>query len=192
MSRKMVKTGLLAAIAVVVLAATAWACVPVASLQVSSQQASPGDELTVTGRFYNENPVKLRWDGLDGRVLATITPGENRSIEGTIRVPRNAEPGNYTLVATQDAAEGATTWGVPSRALVSVVGEGGAPVMGEVLGVDATERVPALVQSPSVGTGEFALVALGVAGVGLFAAGAATVMTGRARRGVTEAARSAR
>lgn len=191
MSQKMVKIGLLAGMAVVVLAATAWACVPVASLQVSPQQASPGDELTVTGRFYNDNPVQLRWDGLDGRVLATITPA-NRSIEGTFRVPSNAEPGNYTLVATQDAADDRTTWGIPSRALVSVVGDGGAPVMGEMLGVDATERVPALVQSESVGTGEFALVALGVAGVALFAAGAGALMAGRSRRGVAETARSAR
>lgn len=189
MSRTKVTTVLVAAMAVVMLAATAWACVPVASLQVSPQEAAPGDALTVTGRYYNENPVELRWDGLDGRVLATITP-ENRSIDGTIRVPANAEPGNYTLVATQEAEQGSSTWGIPSRALVSVVGDGGAPVMGAELGVDATERVPALMQTESVGTGEFALVALGVAGVALFAAGAAAMMAGRSRRGAAETARS--
>ena len=190
MTRKLVKTGLLVAVATVAVAATAWACVPVASLQVSSQQAAPGDELTVTGRYYNDdNPVSLRWDGLDGRVLGTITP-ENRSIEGTIRIPANAEPGNYTLVATQDAVSDRSTWGIPSRALVTVVGDAGAPVMGEMLGTDVSERAPALVQAESVGTGEFALVALGVAGVALFAAGAAALMAGRSRREVTETARS--
>lgn len=182
MSRKLVTSGLFTAIALVVLAAAAWACVPVASLQVSPTEAAPGDTLTVTGRFYNENPVQLRWDGLDGRVLATITP-DNRAIAGTITVPRSAEPGNYVLVATQDAVADRTTWGIPSRALVTVVGEGGAPVMGAPVGGDVTtERAPALVQSDSVGAGEFALVALGVAGLALFTAGAGALMAGRSRR----------
>lgn len=181
MSRKLIRTGLFAAVAVVAMAATAWACVPVATLQASPSEAAPGDEITITGRFYNENAVTLHWNGLDGPVLGTITP-ENRLIDGTVRVPRSAEPGNYTVVATQERADGATTWGIPSRVLVTVVGDAGTPSLGAPVGSVSGERAPTLVQSESVGAGEFALVALGVAGVALFAAGAAAMMAGRSSR----------
>ncbi|MEX0658560.1 MAG: hypothetical protein WD080_05460 [Egibacteraceae bacterium] len=189
MNPKLVRTGLFAAVALVALAATAWACVPVATLEATPGQASPGDEITVNGRFYNANDVTLHWDGLDGRVLGTVTP-ENRLLEGTVRVPSDTAPGNYTLVATQESEDGSTTWGIPSRALVTVVGEGGEPVLGAAVGADASERAPELMQTESVGAGEFVLVALGITGFVLFAAGAAALMAGRSRRAVAETATS--
>lgn len=176
-------------VGVVMMAAAAWACVPVATLQVSSTEAAPGDTLTVTGRFYNENAVTLHWNDLQGPELATITP-DNRLIEGSFTVPSNAEPGNYVIVANQERAPGATTWGIPSRALVTVVGEAGAPAVGEPLGSAATasDRIPGLTQTPSVGAGEFALVALGVAGLSLFVAGGAALLAGRSRGSAPTAA----
>jgi hypothetical protein len=177
MARRLMVTALVVAVTGVVLAATAFACVPVATLQVSPAEASPGQVLTVTGAFYNSNPVTLHWNSLDGRVVGTITP-QNRRLEGTVRVPSNAEPGSYTLVATQEREADRTTWGIPSRALVTVVGPGGAPILSSVSGAGA-DRLPGLLEREPVSVGEFALVALGVAGLALFVAGTAAMMAGR-------------
>jgi hypothetical protein len=76
----------------------------------------------------------------------------------------------------------------PIRAVMTVVGPSGqTPVLGAdtSAAADAADRLPGLVRSDdSVSSGTLALVALGVAGIGMFAAGIAALATSR-RGGIT-------
>lgn len=179
-NRRLGTAGLLTAIVGLLLAATAWACVPVASLNASPGEAAPGEQITLTGRFYaNDVPVTIHFNSLDGPVLGTFTPTD-RLLDMTVRIPRDAAPGNYVLIANQERPEGGTTWGIPSRALVTVVGDGGTPALSaDAVPANPVERAPALASSDAPAMGELALVALGVAGVALFLAGMAALLSGR-------------
>lgn len=188
--RRLAVAGSIAAGVVMAVAAAAWACIPVATLQVSPVEVEPGQEVAVTGTSYGKaSDVVLRFDTLDGPALATLTPS-NGHIEGRITVPQATEPGDHVIIATQEAVVGETTWGVPSRALVTVVGPGGAPIGDRSVELLADgQRSPGLVSGTSVGTGELLLVALGTAGVAMFLAGGAALVAGGRRRAVTESAR---
>ena len=106
-----------------------------ATLEVSTNRVRAGDELSFRGWYYNDvKPVVIRWDALDGPVLATVTPdtfamvhNHFRSIAGTLRIPPDAQPGTHVLLATQEfAPPGKITWGVPVRTEVHV-GDGAGP-----------------------------------------------------------------
>ncbi|MDQ3973525.1 MAG: hypothetical protein M3276_04185 [Actinomycetota bacterium] len=187
-ARRVGLLGFGAAIGLLLFAAVAWACIPVATLDVTPQQVSPGQEVTVSGVFYGaESPVVMHFNALDGPVLAELTPNDDGIINGKLTIPADTEPGNYVLVATQEAVRGETTWGVPSRALVTVIGDGGAPVLG-ALEAPPAARPAGLVTGESAGLGELVLVGLGVAGVGMFLAGMAAFFAGR--RAAPEAVRA--
>ncbi|MDP9389437.1 MAG: hypothetical protein M3Q48_16360 [Actinomycetota bacterium] len=177
--------------ALVIPVALAWACIPVANLKVSPVQVQPGQEVTVTGGPFGSSsfpkphsPVVLHLNAVDGPVLATIEPDGSGALSGSFVVPADTKPGNYVVVATQEAQVGDTTWGVPARALLQVVGDGGAPVVGQPLAAPVEERPVGLVEDAPVGVGELLLVGLGVAGVALFAAGMIALASAR-RRGPT-------
>lgn len=185
-SRNPRRSGLVVALvgpALVAFAAAAWACIPVATLTATPALVKPGETVTVTGSFYGKkSPVLLRFGALDGPVVATVTPDKSSGIiSAAFAVPADTKPGSYVIVATQEAVRGETTWGVPSRALVTVAGDGGAPVLGPQLGSVETGRPAGLVTGESVGTGELVLVGLGVAGVAMFLAGTAAMLSGRRR-----------
>ena len=136
-----------------------------ATLELSTDRVRPGEEVSFRGWYYNDvNPVVIRWDGLDGPVLATVTPdtfgvvhNHFRSIAGTLRIPPDAGPGTHLLLAMQDfAPPGKITWGVPVRTEVQV-GDGAGPTD---LG---TLRRPRSVAATSLPDGP-ALVAAGVVG----------------------------
>ncbi len=175
----------------IVPAALAWACIPVATLNLSPIQVRPGQEVTVTGSPYGSSsfsgkhsPVVLHFNAIDGPVLATIEPSKEGGINGTFIVPADTKPGNYTVVASQEAQAGDTTWGVPSRALIQVVGEGGAPVVGEPLAAPVQGRPASLTVEDPVGLGTLLMVTLGVGGIAMFVAGM-IVFASAARRGAT-------
>lgn len=178
--------GAAASIAVLVAAAsTAWACVSGPAVNLSTIQAKPGDEITLTGTgFRLAEPVDIRWNALDGPILATTAEPEDRMVSATFTVPAGATPGNYVVVASQSKPDGSLALS-PIRALLTVVGPSGqAPVMGADMTTDTGERTPGLVRADdSVSTGTLMLVALGVAGMGMFAAGIAALAT--SRRGTT-------
>lgn len=183
--------------ALIVPAALAWACIPVATLNLSPPQVRPGQEVTVTGGPFGSSsfpkphsPVVLHFNAIDGPVLATIDPVKDGRISGTFTVPADTTPGNYVVVATQQAQEGDTTWGVPARALVQVVGDGGAPVVGAPLAAPLEERPVGLVEDDPVGVGTLVLIALGVGGVAMFAAGMVALVSGRRRSPEAEAVRA--
>ena len=171
---------LVAAAAVVVASATAWACVSGPAVNLSTVQAKPGDQVVVTGTgFRSLDPVQIRFNALDGPVLAELPKPENQAINATITVPPGTAPGNYVLIVTQ-SRNGHLTLS-PIRAVLSVVGPSGqTPLLGADPLVDQSPRVSSLARTDtSVSSGTLALIALGVGGIGMFAAGIAAVASSR-------------
>jgi hypothetical protein len=159
----------------------------VAQLQVTPAEAQAGQEVTVFGpRGYGRtNPVEIRGGSIDGPVLGTFQPNEELYAmwgPGTVRIPEGVKPGTYYLFATQTLAANEThIRGVPARGEVRVLGAAGSsPVLGQAPETSLAEqpRVELLEEEP-VSTGAILLVALGVAGAGLFIAGAAVALNTR-------------
>ena len=164
--------------------AAAWACLPVASLTSNPAQAQPGSQVTLTGSEFGTNPVDIHFNALNGPVLATLNPDSNGNFSGAVTIPGDAAPGSAVLVATQAAATASgskgSSPGVPARALVTVVGPGGAPLA--PVAAEAAGRPAALLVTSSAGAAPLILVALGALGVALLiAASVAMVGTRRAR-----------
>jgi hypothetical protein len=171
--------------------ATAWACVSGPSVTLSTVNARPGQEITVTGtNFTRPDPVTVRWNALDGPVVATFDPPRSGAIGGTVVVPEGTAPGNYVLIFTQSSADGKLSQ-MPVRALVTVTPEGGStPVLGAPVSGTAADRQPGLVTADdSISAGSLVLIGLGVAGIGMFVAGMAALFAGRRGR-APEAARA--
>lgn len=175
--RRWAIAGLGAAAVAVVLAANAWACVPVATLNANPSSVKPGDTVTVSGASYNSpRPVVFHWGAIDGPVLTSITP-EGGVIRGTFTVPADAKAGNYVVVATQEAVPGTQTWGVPARVLVSVGAD--KPALGANPGAQVTDRPVGLVTHDSASGASLLLAALGAAGVAMLVAGIGVVLASR-------------
>jgi hypothetical protein len=184
-----IAAGAFASIAVLGIAASAaWACVSGPVVNLSTVSAKPGEQVTLTGTgFRQADPVQIRWNALDGPIVAEVAkPESNQTVTASFAVPAGTVPGSYVVIVSQ------TKDGKPSlspiRAVLNVVGPSGqAPVLGADTTSDAGDRLPALVQSDNdVSNGTLALVALGVAGIGMFAAGVAALASSR-RGGVTAA-----
>ncbi|HEX2064325.1 MAG TPA: hypothetical protein VHE80_07875 [Acidimicrobiales bacterium] len=161
-----------AAVAVVVVTGVAaFACTNLATLNLSGPSAGPGESITATGSSFAvaeagapQSPVQLRWNGVDGEVLAEVTPDTAGSISATFTVPQ-AEPGQYVIVATQRDAEGEDEFGTPARAVFEVLGPGGQPAR-------PVAEAPVSGGAESSSAGAIALMAgLGIVGVSLFALG---------------------
>jgi hypothetical protein len=102
----------------------------VARIDIRPAQVAPGGEVTVYGPpSWAPVPVSIRWNSVDGEVLATFTTTSGGNAQwgpGTVRIPE-VPPGVYELVGTQEAPPTQTALrGVPARARVVVTGPGGA------------------------------------------------------------------
>ncbi len=170
-------------------AAAAWACIAGPLVTLNPSQVTPGQEITVNAISLSRDTVVIRWNALDGPILATVdqlnpdprfpTSNTSGSIEGVkVRVPADAKPGNYVLIVTQVDAGGKMTQ-VPTRALVTVTGSGTAPIVGPQVGTQSELRPAGLVEGDSVSTATKVLIALGVAGVAMFVAGVAAFLAAR-------------
>lgn len=156
-----------------VVGATAFACTNLATLNLSSPAGKVGDTITVTGSSFQVGrgdaatlPVQLRWNGVNGTVLAETVPDRAGNISATFTVPEGA-PGYYVLVATQRDAKGVDTYGTPARASYQILGANGQSVVTP----PAAASAASLPSEPS-SSGIIALtVGLGVLGLALFAAG---------------------
>ena len=161
------------AVASLVVGAAAFACTNLATLNLSSTAGKAGDVVTVTGSSFAVGrgdaptfPVQLRWNGVDGMVLAETTPDRAGNISATFTVPEGM-PGYYVLVATQRNAQGVDTYGTPARASYQILGPNGQSVV-----TPAASAAGASVASEPSSTGIIALtVGLGVLGLALFATG---------------------
>ena len=172
----------------VLLAVTAYACTNLASLNLSTATGRPGEAVTITGSSFNTicvcgpqvppTPVKIRWNGIKGDVLAEMMPDKAGTISASFTVP-DVKPGYYVIVATQhDETYHIDAAGTPARATFEVLTATGQSVV--TSGESATASPTA---DESTSTGLIALtIALGVLGLGFFAGGSLVVVrqvTGR-------------
>jgi hypothetical protein len=162
-------------------------------VNLSTISAKPGQEVTVTGTgFQAVNQANLRWNALDGPVLATVAPPvTGGNLSATFTVPQGTQPGSYVVIVTQTKDDGSLSLS-PVRAVMSVTGDAGAqPVVGAPAATaDSSARANGLVRDDeSISMGTLALVALGVGGVGMFLAGMAALFAGR-RGSAPEAAKA--
>lgn len=167
--------------ALVALAAAAYACTNLATLNLSTSTGRPGNQITVTGTAFSyvcvcgpqmpPTPVKIRWGGVQGQVLAEVTPDRPGTLSAAFTVP-DAEPGYYVIVASQhDPHTGIDTYGTPARATFEILGPRGESV------VTQSELEVASAVDDSVSSGLVALtVGLGVAGLALLAGGSVAVI----------------
>ena len=73
-----------------------------AMLRVSPEHGVPGEEVSVSGFSYPVNAkVSIRFNALDGPVLAELEPNPNQDVAGTLRIPADTPPGRYILYAVQ-------------------------------------------------------------------------------------------
>lgn len=177
--------------AVLVAGAAAWACVSGPNVNLSTVNAKPGQEVTVNGtNFSKPDPVTVRWNSLDGPVLATLDKPASGAITGKFTVPADAKAGNYVVIFSQSSADGKLSQ-LPVRALLTVTPENGAaPVVGAgVAPVDNARATGLVTTDNDISGATLALIGLGVAGVGMFVAGMAALFAGR-RSGAPVAAKA--
>lgn len=184
----------LAAVAALVagVGATAFACVGLATLSLSTNNARPGATITFTGAGFavprastglSPTPVVVRWQGDDGPVLAEVTPDRYGSISASFTVPE-VTPGTYIILGVQRTAravagappDAAPAYfsepGTPARASFEVLAPGGRPTL-RPLAVEPVEAAPGDSQLDAtvwlVLTAAFGAVAMSLFGGGLIA-----------------------
>ena len=180
--RRWAIAGVTTAAAGLLMASAAWACVSGPVVNLSPINAKAGQEVGVTGTgFQAANAAQIRWNALDGPVLATVpAPITGGNLAANFTVPEGTKAGSYVLIVTQTKADGSMSLS-PIRAVINVTGDAGTnPVVGATTAQDTSVRADTLARSDdSISTGTLALVALGVGGVGMFLAGMAALFAGR-------------
>lgn len=189
LGRKAALSGFGLAVVSLALAAVAYACTNLATLNLNTPTGAPGDSVTVTGSSFNvaktgvSDAVLLHWNGADGPVLAQTVPDKAGNISANIAIPEG-QPGYYVIVATQRNAQGVDAYGTPARASFQIVGPGG-----QAAAQQPSTTPGSLVSEPS-SSGMIALtVGLGALGLALFGAGFTAFVRQARRREVPAAAR---
>ena len=76
-------------------------------INLSTIQAKPGEQVTVTGTgFRLANQVDVRFNALDGPVIASLPKPDNQTINTTFTVPPGTVPGSYVVIVTQTKPDG--------------------------------------------------------------------------------------
>jgi hypothetical protein len=166
------------AVALLVPAAMAWACVGLVSLTATPNTVQPGGTISVVGKeFAAKAPVLIHLDTLDGPVLATAPAPKSTmtsQFKIDVTIPSNISAGPHLLIATQE--EHNMNGGNPARAQIYV----GTSAPATAANASAARPTTLLASSgPSVGT--ILIIAIGVAAVSLFLAGLAFLVIGRRR-----------
>ncbi len=170
--------GIGAAAALAITISTVLACTSLATLNTSQPTGATGTDINVTGSSFQTtdkgaSAVSIRWNAIDGPVLAQVAPDASGSIAATIKIPANLQPGDYIIVATQSDKTGQPAFGTPARLAFEVTGTGtAAPAVQPA----AQAAAPSATSNGlGVSTGTLAvLIGLGVLGLLLFLVGAAT------------------
>ena len=150
-------------------------------------QVRAGEQVSVFGpRGYGRtNPVEIRLDSETGPVLGSFQPDNQRFAQwgpGTVTIPADTPAGRHTLVATQELPDAdAGIRGIPARTVIEVLGPASVPVLGAPLSPPVGGRADRIevTDDGGVPVGPVILVALGVAGVAMFAAGTASAVVRR-------------
>ncbi|GAC1505163.1 MAG: hypothetical protein NVS1B3_02980 [Candidatus Dormibacteraceae bacterium] len=159
------------------------ACIPIATLNLSQAEATPGSKITATMQQANTRAgdITLHWKTVDGPVLTTATPGAG-GMTATFTVPSDATGGYYLVIATQDSKPDVGTFGLPARAVLHVIGTGGSPINSTVPTSTVGARASGLAVDPGPDLGVLALVALAAAALGLIVVGTAALVVSRSPR----------
>ncbi len=181
--------GMVVAVAVMVPAGLAWACVGLISLTTDSSTVQPGGTVTVVGREFAEGaPVHIHLDSPAGRLLATVPPPTSTmtsQFQVDVAIPPDVRPGEHILVATQDYHN--MNAGAPARALIHV---GTPPAVGPAPPAEPARAATVSVSAaPSVAS--LVMIGLGVAAAGLLLAGLWYLVAARRHpQPVTEASKA--
>ena len=133
-------------------------------LKVNPELGVSGAEVAVSGFSYPMNArVAIRFNALDGPVLAELEPTANQDIFGTVRIPDGTPSGRYVLYAVQYDGAGKPNR-IPGRAAVTVVAGGGG-LASIPTGLEQEARPAALARSDGASAAELALVAVGAFGL---------------------------
>ena len=132
-------------------------------LKVAPELGVPGADVAVSGFSYPVNTkVSIRFNALDGPVLAELEPNSNQDIAGTVRIPDGTPTGRYTLYAVQYDQAGKVNR-IPGRAAVTVVAPGAAaPAV--PTGLELDDRPPDLMAAGGASAGGLILVGAGAFG----------------------------
>lgn len=171
-----------AAAFVLALGLTAYACTNLATLNLSNTTGRVGDSLTLTGSSFitvcvcgpqmPPTPVKIRWGGIQGAVLAELTPTRTGTLSAAFTVP-DVAPGYYVIAATQrDGTYNLDTQGTPALTTFEVLTPAGQSV------VVPSEFAAAGSQTDETSSSAFLAltIGLGVLGLALFVGGSAAVV----------------
>jgi hypothetical protein len=170
--------GFAAMAALAIGAVVAFACIPIAMLNLSPNSVSPGQTVKASIQQASvragetANPVVFHWQTLNGQVLATATPTESGTT-ATFTVPQVSQPGDYLVVATQQQKPGSSSWGMPARAVLHVSVNGSAPASNSGPAAAGSSNSAGLATAPGMSPGILALIAIGVAAVAISLAGLA-------------------
>ena len=160
----------------------AFACIPIATLNLSQTTASPGSTITasihaVAGK--DSPPVVFHWGSVDGQVLATVTPADSGTT-AQITIPSVQASGDYLIIATEPQTSGYESWGMPARAVVHVDVTGSSGQGPSIAaGSPAQTSGSGLATATGTSTGLLVLIAVGTLALGLLIVGGATALSGR-------------
>ena len=175
-SRKRLLGMVAIAVAVLLPAGLAWACVTVVAFRtVGPGTVEPGGTVEVVGGdFAREEPVNIHLDSLDSPVLATVESPMPSTMTSKftlpVTIPADVAPGAHFLIATQDHYD--MNVGIPARAAIYVSSSPPAEPA-------PTQRATVLSVSDGPSVASYLLIGLGVAAAGLLLAGAASMIAAR-------------
>jgi hypothetical protein len=161
-----------AALAIPLAAASiALACGVYTPLRVDPPRGAPGTTLSGVGKNYSTapgtSPVQIRIDSIRGPVLWSGRPDAERTIRPEFEIPR-VSPGYHVLLATQTLPDGNRVAGTPGRDVVKVLGSSRNEAVPAAPGAKSDPSGGGGLQAPSPALMGSALLALGLAGGGVF------------------------
>lgn len=139
------------AAALAVAGGVAWACVPQASIRVSTPSGPVGTKVTVTGSTFDATgqPVKVWWGGAGKQLLGSAPVTASRTFTFAFEVPASSG-GSHIVAATQSDASGQPIAGSPVNTLFRVEGAAPAPASTDLQGdPDNTVSEPATAAAPA-------------------------------------------
>jgi hypothetical protein len=150
-------------------AAAGWACVPQSALLISPvSSGSPGSMVTVNGYRFGDNPVELRWNKLDGPLLAMV---KGPDFQADVTIPSDSA-GLNTIVGFVRAPDGSVGTAI-QVVQFNVTGPGVMP--------SAPLAPAASTVAHSAGAWSTAAVVVALVGISLIGLGAGVAL-GRPRR----------
>lgn len=172
--------GLAGVTALAIGAVVAFACIPIAMLNLSPNTVAPGQTVTASIQAITASstgtappPVVFHMDTLNGPVLATGTT-TSFGTTATFTVPASTTSGDHLVIATQTLTPGSSTWGMPARAVMHVSANGSTAPQSSGSAPVSTSNTAGLSTSSAFSPGILALIAVGVAAVAMSLVGLAT------------------